>query len=345
MDTKEKKYWISNLRVTATIGVILLHVSSAITGQFGLINTADWWIGNIYESFVRFCVPVFVMLTGALLLPQEISISLFLRKRLKRVIIPFLFWSIIYVIAYTLIDYFNGEKITFTYFTNKLINGLLNGSAFHLWYVYMLIGLYLVIPILSKWIRNCTEKEIGYFLSVWFISTMILSKFESLRNITPIYYTGYIGYLVLGYYLSTKSFSDIFNVKKVSSSLFFLGVVITIAGTYLFSAKQGFFSHSFYDYLTPNVLLASSGLFLLFRHKKEGKNNILNKVISVIDKYSYGIFLTHILTLSSLSLLGISATFISPILAIPIRTFLCLAISLLLVYIVNKIPWGKYISG
>lgn len=346
MNQQKSNYqWISNLRVLATISVVFLHVSSALTVNFDSINISNWWLGNVFGSCVRFCVPIFVMLTGALLLPQNISIDIFFKKRLKRVILPFLFWSVIYVIAYSLIEYSQGENITFIYFLHALVDGLINGSAFHLWYIYMLIGLYLVIPVLSRWIRNSTEKEILYFLIIWFLVAMVIGKFESLKNITPIYYSGYIGYLILGYYLSIKSFETKNNIKSIAIFLFLLGVTITIVGTYLISERMGVLSHAFYDYLTPNVLIASIGIFLLFRFYIKVTNQFLLKIIFFIDKYSYGIYLIHILVLSSLSLLGISATFIHPALAIPLRTLLCLGISFSLVYIINKLPLGKYISG
>lgn len=88
--------WMNNLRALATFSVIVLHVTFPILYNYGTININDWQVGNFFDSLVRFCVPVFLMLTGALLLGKPIEIASFFKKRFVRVLFPFLFWSSIY---------------------------------------------------------------------------------------------------------------------------------------------------------------------------------------------------------------------------------------------------------
>src|ERR1700679_1783645 len=96
---KERLSWMDNLRALATFGVIFLHVSYLLLGKFdktpGTFKT--WWAGNIYDSSVRFCVPVFLMLSGALVLGNHMPLTIFLKRRFTRLLFPFIFWSIIYM--------------------------------------------------------------------------------------------------------------------------------------------------------------------------------------------------------------------------------------------------------
>lgn len=340
--------WTTNLRVVATISVIFLHVTSGILYQYGSISDFIWWTGNIYDSLVRFCVPVFVMLTGVLLLGKKYELNDFLKKRFLRIVLPFLFWSLIYALV-SLHDKISGgnHEMSFFEIVKWLINQLKNGSSLHLWYIYMIIGIYLFIPILSKWVQNATEKEILYFIFIWiftlFINQPILSKFRVNINLT--YFSGFIGYVVLGYYLSIKRFVLSKGVMKIIALfLIFIGVAITIFGTYFLSLQNNSFQEYFYNYTTLNVLIASVGVFLFFKNL-EISNLLFARICDFISQYSYGVYLVHVLVLRFMDAMKINYNFINPIFAIPLATIICLLISLAIIYIVNKLPLGKYISG
>ncbi|MHB8207651.1 acyltransferase, partial [Mucilaginibacter sp.] len=166
--------WINNLRVLAMFLVVILHTTSPLIMAYGKVPNTYWLIADFYNALARFGVPVFVMITGALLLSRDYELGDFLKRRLWRIIPAFIFWSLVYI-AYSWYD----EDIAFT--TDVLINikivlHLLKiGASYHLWYVYMLIGLYFIIPILSKFVRNATDKEILYFLLLW-LAVMALNQ-------------------------------------------------------------------------------------------------------------------------------------------------------------------------
>ena len=105
-----KKEWISNLRVIATLCVVLLHVASSVLYKYNQVPNSHWWIGNVYDSFARFSVPLFLMITGALLLGKQYSYSIFLKRKVVRILLPFAFWTAIYII-YNFIEppQFNGK--------------------------------------------------------------------------------------------------------------------------------------------------------------------------------------------------------------------------------------------
>jgi len=358
----EKIGYINNIRVFATISVIVLHTSFPIfIYGFSLTPSINWWIGNVFDSATHSCVPLFVMITGALFLSKEIEIKSFFKKRFMRILFPFLFWSFIYIVSEAYLSHHvQGtnffENIWYSNFFVRLLKGQI---SFHLWYIYMLIGLYLFIPILNKWIRNCTEKEILYFLGIWLITIIMSYGFVANRldsKLLPVYFSGYIGYLVLGYYLSridtyqlSRSLLAKVNNKNIQRSIYllvaFITFLTTVFGVYFNSMRLGrLCEYYFCEDLTINVLLITVGIFLFIK-TFNFTNKIFLWIINTINKYSYGIYLVHILVLTYLSRFGIKATFIHPLIGIPVTVVLCTAISTLMVFVVFKIPFRKYISG
>ncbi len=325
------------------MAVIILHVAAPILYLYGSIPKYDWWLGNIVDSAVRFCVPIFLMLTGALILPRTYELGEFLKKRFSRILIPFLFWSLVYIM-YNLFSWNNDINLSSYEIIKYTINAFKNGAFFHLWYIYLIIGIYLFIPIISKWIINSTKNEITYYVIVWFLVILInlplLIKYKPALELS--YFSGYLGYPVLGYLLTIK-FTELKN-KAYPILLFTTGFVVTIIGTYYLTKAKGEFHDGFYSYLSPNVMIASIGVFLFFKHSTFNNKNFTN-VSRSIGKYSLGIYLAHAIVLDILSKIGISWSFINPIIGIPLTTILCLFISWLTIYSINKIPYGKLISG
>jgi surface polysaccharide O-acyltransferase-like enzyme len=338
--------WADNLRVVAIIAVIFLHASANIVQEFGKVSSSVWWTGNIFNSMVRFSVPLFVMLTGALLLPKKYELFDFLKSRSTRVLIPFIFWGAIYIGVALYEGLSKGNQIDF-WGAIKFIGGsfLTGYPAFHLWYVDMIVGIYLFLPIIGKWVRNCNEKEILYFLVIWLVTLIIepvKSRFQFKIDLR--YFTGFVGYAVLGYYLSKKSLGGI-RVYSVAILFYIIGYTITLIGTYVLSVREGTLVQTFYDYLTPNVVLMSVGVFLLVKDKNILKSPLLVKMRDWISTYSYGIYLVHILILRFLDWIGINSGFITPVIGIPVTALFCLAGSGIVIYLLNKVPFGKYVAG
>ncbi|WP_069659716.1 acyltransferase [Arcticibacter eurypsychrophilus] len=338
MNQQTKFIWADHLRVAATIAVITVHVSASILPLYKQIPDLTWWTGNLFDSVSRFCVPIFVMLSGALLLPKDTALPQFFKKRLSRLIYPFLFWCVVYIVHYFL---FYTKSIQ-TLSANELYAQLVDQIkykviSYHFWYIYMIIGLYLAIPFMGKWIRKARESALLYFLGVWLVGLLLLENVG--KGVEINHFIRYIGYLVLGYYLSRKEFS--FNTAKVALILIVTGILITAVGTYILTSYYGKFNLFFYGYTSPNVILFASGVFLYFKSLKINPDK-KNKVITFINRYSYGIYLVHILILTHLK---ISWRTIHPLLGIPLTVVCCLLISSLVIYVINKIPGGKYISG
>jgi surface polysaccharide O-acyltransferase-like enzyme len=126
----EKRAQADHLRAVATLAVIVVHVSDAVVAQYGKISNEIWQIGNTANSLSRFCVPVFLMLTGALVLAKDYPLGVFFKRRMSRVVLPFLFWSLVYIVYEIIASSIPMQDIA--YFT---FDKLKNGASYHLWYI------------------------------------------------------------------------------------------------------------------------------------------------------------------------------------------------------------------
>jgi surface polysaccharide O-acyltransferase-like enzyme len=338
--------WINNLRLIALLAVIILHCTSLLLMQFGKVPLNTWLVADFLNALVRFAVPCFVMITGALLLPKDYELVGFFKKRLTRVVIPFVFWSLIYI-AYS---WYN-EELAFTndlWMNIKLVlHQLKNGSCYHLWYVYMLIGLYFIIPIIGKFVRNASENETLYFLLVWFGVMMFNQPYLSRFNpsIDMHYFTGYIGYLVLGNYLASKEF-NIPNLRSWLIFIFIFSILLITWGSWFITQYPNIPGTMFYEPVNPAVLMLSANVFLIVKYTVPKVPLVIIKIRDFIGGYNYGIYLGHALVLYFLDdLAGISYKLCTPIISIPFTAISCMLITLLLVWLISKIPFGKWIAG
>lgn len=343
-----KIIWADNIRFIATFGVIILHVSGIGLYKFGDVPIFQWAIANTFDSALRCCVPLFVMLSGALLLSKDKDLLPYLKNRFVRIVLPFLFWSLIYSLVISL-DVFNKNDTTtssVSFSDFLLYKGYFKQHAYHLWYVYMILGVFLVAPMLRKWIKSASENEILYFLIIWIITVLLDLKYFSIfkLNIQLTFFSGYMGYFILGYYLSIKKFEEIPLIKNSIAIIIVLLIAFTAYGTFILSTKKGKFDDELYQYLYPNIILLSVAVFLWVKSWRF-EITLLAKWRNKVNDYSFGIYLVHVAITWIISEIGINWNFIHPLLAIPITATICLLISFGLIYLLRLIPGGKYISG
>jgi len=346
MPEKPQLDWINSLRIVAMFMVVVLHTTSPLIMAYGKVPLSDWLVGDFYNALSRFGVPVFVMITGALLLHRDYELGDFLKKRLSRILAPFLFWSLVYV-AYA---WYN-EDITFTANTwdntRQVLHMLKYGSSYHLWYVYMLVGLYFFIPILSKFVRNATEKEVLYFLLAWLGVMMIgqpyLKRFDPQIDLHN--FGGYAGYLVLGHYLAFKPLPAQLTRGWFAFS-FVLSLLVIIAGTWWVCLYFKNLGTLFYEPISPTIVLLSVSAFMVGRLSVVNWSPRLKRARDFVGGYTFGIYLCHALILTLIDdYLNINYKLFNPIVSIPLTALVCYTLSLLLMYLLSKLPFGKWITG
>ncbi len=334
-------YWISNLRILATISVVFIHTSGGALFKFGKIANDTWWMANAINGFGRFTVPVFVMISGALLLGKEMELFGFLQKRFMRVWVPFTVWVVIYIAYHNIFEHkpIGISRAFSEYFTGG------NSQYGHLWFIYMILGLYLFTPIINQFVQKASETEILYLLIICFTGTTIFQLFSTFFKINIRLdignFGGYLGYFVAGYYLKNKHFK--FN-KYWFLILFIFGYLITILGSYWISNTEGKFAKYFYEYFSPNSVLMSFSIFLFFREVLN--QDFLPKILGPLDKASFGIYLAHLLIINILSRkFAINWAWNPPFMGIIIHASLALIISFCLVWTLGKLPFGKWLVG
>lgn len=328
----QKLSYISVLRIIATIAVIAIHASSGYLNSPDIAGF-DWKYANLINSFTRFSVPIFVMLSGALLLTKKENTGEFYKKRLLKICYPFIFWTIVYIFYNTDVFDLGKDELIAT-----IMYRLKNGANAHLWYLYMIIGLYLAIPFLQKIVQHATTKELEIFLVLWFISLFIFNKNlpTYLPKLDISFFSSYTGYLILGYYLSIKDFS---TLKWWSLGSFILIACCTAYLTYVMSLNVHKFNPLLYGYLSPNTAVIAASLFIYIKHIST--DITLPRWAIWIDRYSFGVYLCHILILNYIHPILPVGTFLK----IPTATFVTLFFSILVTYGIRKIPFGKYVSG
>jgi surface polysaccharide O-acyltransferase-like enzyme len=362
------------IRTVAIVGVILLHAANDLTiQQMNPLEVIRWNTVDIYQTLGRTGVPLFIMLTGALLL-QPIkfneSIKVFFKKRFARIALPFIFWGGVYFAWDFFVDHqINSQAIT----SNSVIQGILNGPYFQFWYLYMLMGLYLLTPILRVVIAHAERDLMKYILVIWFLGSAILpllGLFGAYQlNSFVFTFPLYAGYFILGAFLLT--------VKIRRSTLVILmsiGLALTAIGTYLIAFTVGGGEMYFFqEYLSPTMILASAMLFLLLNTTQSpttlienGKTQKANtqevaitqkkasqtkgkKLLSLISENTLPIFLFHIIVLECLwrGYFGftLNGNTVNSIIGIPIATALTLFICLAIIVPLKRVPVLKRLIG
>jgi surface polysaccharide O-acyltransferase-like enzyme len=346
------------IRTVAIFLVILLHASIEgipVSDPMSPQGITLWWTSDVYRSIALVCVPLFVMLSGSLLLqPSKVDepIRVFFKKRWKRIGIPFLFWGA----AYFAWSFFvNGKELNLT----SIAQGVFTGPYYHFWYLYILIGLYLLTPVIRVLVAHANWKIMKYFLIVWFVGTAVIPLFRLSSDISSaanwfnesvFVVTGLVGYYILGAYVS--------KIKLRSSRLFLVlaaGWLFTIFGTYFIVGTLGeSFSTRLLDASGFGVILASVALFFLLAaavpsQTVETRFPKANKVLKIISVNTLPIYLFHVMVMEVLQrgYLGfsISVTTLNPIIEIPLIATVTLLICVAVIVPLKKIPYVKRIIG
>jgi surface polysaccharide O-acyltransferase-like enzyme len=340
------------IRPLAIVLVIFLHATAfpyAIPQNVTPTVMWNWWTINIYDTLGRVAVTLFVMLSGALLLdPAKVNepLRVFFKKRFSRVGIPIVFWGATFFAWQFLVN-----KQAFT--IDNVINGVLLGPYYHFWFLYLLVGLYLVTPILRVAVAYVDRKTFRYFMILWFVGTITLATFRgfSVLDFNPsiFVFTGWIGYFLLGIYLQQVKVRPLILILLMIS-----GFTVAIVGTYFVTADIGERLITFFhDSLSFNIIAASGALFLLLcqiKPENVAKNHLkAQRLLHWISQNTLPIYLFHVIVLETLEkgYLGVALNMntVNPLLEIPLITALTLALCILILYPISKVPYVKKIIG
>lgn len=274
------------IRASAAFFVVLIHVCSKQFYTF----TASWNICILYESSARMSVALFAIITGYLVLNNKNEYPyIFLRRRLTKILVPFFIVMFIY--------YMLSDDTAYIF----LVKLLRNEVDFHLWYVYVISGIYFIIPFLNSLFLTTENKYIkNYFIMLWFSGSIIFQFYIALsgKNNDPFgifNFFCFTGYVVFGGALRKESLQQ----KLSKNSLvylcgYFASSLLICALTKIYSKYLGKPSELFFEHFSIFVFVQSM-MFFLFIKSSQPKTN---PYIVVLSKLSYNIYLIHVLILN-----------------------------------------------
>ncbi len=332
-ENTQRLYWVDLLRLVAMLMVIAAHCVDIYnaTPQDDPMNS--FW-GVFIGSLMRPSVPLFAMMTGLLLLPIRESAAEFYKRRIPRVLIPMVLWSAVYYLIPWLTGVAGLDKSVITTLfpfefspsqeagdamrNIALIPFTFNGYTTHMWYLYMLIGLYLLMPFFSAWVEKRDSTMTNTYLLLWLCSlTLPYLKQLIAPNLfgecawnefgTFYYFAGFAGYLLLGHILARRHHMPLRRIIAMGVMLYISGYIITYTG-YASMAVQYSYEEApellelFWQFCSPNVVLMALGIFLVVQRINITSPR-LQSLLAATTRCSFGTYLMHYIFIGPVILL------------------------------------------
>lgn len=295
---KKEIPYIHIVRVLACMMVVCLHSLPAFQ-----TTGIDYYFRTGVVMFTRPCVPLFLMISGVLLLPYTgTDVSVFYKKRILRVLCPLLFWGVVY----SVLPYLIGVESVASLFSNLLyllidypheIGGIL-------WYLYVLIGLYLVIPFINPAVFTNSKHQVIYII-LWFAASfvgLIRCYHSQVLGMTPFcdsyllfYFSGYLGYLFLGKYLHISK-NGVGGGKNIILIIIYLFSIVVI---YSLNDVENYKYMGYF--LSFPAIIMSTVLFVLVKNFPVRTDVFYYKVLKNISTLSFGIYLSHMVIYRTLT--------------------------------------------
>jgi len=335
------------LRVLASIAVVVLHISAGWLDQT-TVGSSSWTVLITYDALTRWCVPMFVMLSGAFLLDPKKGVNLkdIFLKYILRILIALLVWGTFYAVASYLLS---GGQFSWDGVLSALRKVLWADTHYHLWFLYMMIGLYLLTPVLRAFVRGASRRDLHWFFLLVFLFYSLLPVLQILfpvRMALPSAWTnrfnihlvlGYVGYYVAGYYLKNYTLGRL--PEFIIYILGILGGVATVWGTLSLSERAGSFCSTLFEYRAPNVLFMAVAVFVLFRYVLGvSEERSRRQRLGGVARISFGIYLIHEFFIMLLREFDISTLSFNPVVSVPVLSAAVFLCAFLVAWLISKIP-------
>ncbi|MGN0425286.1 MAG: acyltransferase [Acetatifactor sp.] len=345
---KERLVHMDLLRILAAFSVVMLHSSAQFWYVLPVISK-EWFIVNAYDAVFRFGVPIFVMISGSLFLrdKRELKLRRLYTHHVLRMLILYVVWSLTYLV-------YDLSAVPRQDIGSALIWAKLSVNRYHLWFIPMITGVYMVLPILKRWVQNASKREVEYFLALFFVfqvgqeTVSALTRHMALdffQNMISLYLvTGYLGYFVLGYYLTEYELSG--SVEKLLYAGGIVSVPVNIFLSSFLSRRAGQPLGAIFDSYGIFTCLITLALFVFFtkRVSRIPFSRGFGKIVQAISLSTLGIYLMHIGALEVLYRLGFHSMMIHPALGVPLCAVVIFTLCGVVSYLVHHIPViGRYV--
>jgi surface polysaccharide O-acyltransferase-like enzyme len=304
--------WVDLTRAVAMLWVVTIHVAAVPTVHFQAVPRGWWGWALAYNSLSRAAVPLFIMLSGALLLTrQPWDIGEFFRKRAAKLVAPLIAWTLLYIGWRVLL---RGDQFTGTDVLRHLLNGSQHPAYPHLWFLWIIFSLYLLAPLLRSFVVHASATLHMYIAALWLVASGLLPTFARSLDLPidlgvhPLF--GFIGYFVVGASIHKFVPPRLPTRWIVPVAALFIGGVLACAlGTFWRTLYvRHAIDESFLEPVAGNVMIMTLAAFLLIRHVAATVvkgNGRIPALLSFAGVVSFGTYLVHPMVIDVFDLLGL----------------------------------------
>ena len=336
------------LRIISAFSVVILHCAAQYWYDLDIYGM-QWMIANSYDAIFRFGVPVFVMISGALFLAPEykLDIKRLYKHNILRMVVIYVLWSGLYGL-------WDCRYADHSVLGIKDVLREMMGGRYHLWFLPMIIGIYMILPILKGWIERAGKKQIEYILILFFVVQILNQTIRALTVTDELQYIlkildvelicSYVGYFILGYYLAHIGIGP--KLKRFLYIALLPSVICNVVlGNYL-SHRSGVPTAAIYDSFGLFTFITVTALFVFAKDKwkKASYGKAGDFVVKELSADMLGVYVMHIGVIEVLEIFGIHSMMMNNVFAIPLLAIICFAICTLLSSLLRRIPFiGRYI--
>lgn len=350
--SKPRIIYLDVLRICAFFGVICIHVASLCWYDLTL---PGWGVVNFYDCVFRACSSVtFVMISGAIFLnpARTVTIKKAWGKYAARIFRVLLVWGFFYYAVFQA----PGQAIDGNYFYQFMVKFFSGDLYFHLWFLYMIAGLYMVTPLVKFITAKATQQELGYFILLAFVCFCVSPYLELIfpGNIASVFLDklqiglggGYLLYFLCGHYFHTYPLPGSQRALLYAAGI--LGAAATTWLTYSLSMEAGYGVDTYMNRLSLNIFMAAIALFVLVKYAINRLNpgEKLQRLVKMLSDNSFGIYLLHMFfVIEYRDNGGAQIIGANPLSQIPLTALCIFLISLACIWLIRKIPYiGKKIT-
>lgn len=341
MEKRSRVTYVDIARLAAAFAVVLLHTAGLRLSLCEPESGKFFWAAA-FDCFARWSVPLFIMISGMLFLGREVDIKKLWTKNIFRLVTAFIFWSYLYNL-YTARAAGGGAEIFLTALKK------MPGGAMHLWFIFVILGLYVVTPFISRMTKNMTKREAEYFLLVNLLVTFLPNtiNYEPLTQYIGrfeiFYAAGYAGFFVAGWYIHNFDHSPLF--RRISYTAAVLAYILMVFLTVFLSRAEGTLWEGFMSFKGVLSYAMAFGAMMFFKYafgRREYKKRTASN-LAHWSKYTFGVYLVHEMIISLLSGRGFVLLENQPYLGIPLEAAAVFALSFLISAVIDLTPLSKYI--
>jgi len=350
----ERLVWIDLIRVICVFVVVAAHIVTYRNVPPGGIPDSFWWFTNFFDTFCYVAVPLFFMISGYLILGKPNSLKHGYVKRLLKIGIPLLAWSIIYLVCARITGIDRVEEPVNLY---NGIRRILTGQVVsHLWFLYAILSLYIAAPILHSYLKSASRENIIYFLLLWgcacFLYPILCDLLKISFDIDHVEFKFalvgmHVGYFVAGYFFGHQTINTRVCIMCLVSFLMIALTTTWIGFLIPSSMYEGNFRPILTGYLTLPLALMAFIVLKYFGETQFYRQSPLSARVSRFASLSFGIYLVHVLVLHALKqgIGGFSLTIqtFDPWFSLPLTAGAAFLLSALIVWLLKKIPLVHWI--